>query len=91
MMSRVDIEAMVGFISVLIPSQSFCGRVDMVGLLIKMAIINSSNEIRKAKRPEEIISSLPLVCMLAPRHVAGLLNFSQSAIPAENALTADLQ
>jgi len=45
----VDTAAMVGLISVLNPSHNFFGRVDKVGLLIKSAMISSSNEIRKAK------------------------------------------
>jgi hypothetical protein len=51
---RVDTEVMVGLISVRIPSQRILGREAMRGLLIKMAIINSSNEIRKAKREDGI-------------------------------------
>ena len=39
---RVDTAAMVGLISVLIPSHNFFGRVDRVGLLMKSAIINLS-------------------------------------------------
>ena len=76
--SRVDTEAMVGLISVRIPSQRILGRVAMRGLLIKMAIISSSNEIRKAKRPEEIMPGKAMgkttrrrvVNRLAPRFMA---------------------
>ena len=53
--SRVEMAAMVGLISVLMPSHNFLGSVVILGLLMKIAIINSSNEIKKAKRPEEIM------------------------------------
>mgnify|MGYP001821477003 CR=1 FL=1 len=74
----VETAAMVGFISVLTPSQSFFGNVHTVGLLMNIAMISSSNEMRKANRPEDIIPGnaigkttlLRVVNRLAPKFIA---------------------